>query len=157
MTGAAREARMLAAEAKVRELETENAHLRRFGALAEAKMTELFADKIDAAYNCGIERDGKWMDAGISDAEWLQDELGLEPGWHDIADMKARMRVLHYELVRKVYPTKGWREYGPTLMETVEAIRAVPGSTWNELEDPVRTMLEDRHGVDAALAEGEEP
>lgn len=29
------------------------------------------------AYHAGIERDGRWIDAGMSDAEWLVRECGL--------------------------------------------------------------------------------
>lgn len=62
-----------------------------------AALTESLTDNAWNAYNCGITRDGKWMDGGMSDAEWLQRELGLEDGWHHCAEIQRRIP----EVVRK--------------------------------------------------------
>jgi hypothetical protein len=35
------------------------------------------------AYNIGIERDGRWSDACMSDAEWLVAQCGLDPEFKD--------------------------------------------------------------------------
>ena len=35
------------------------------------------------AYNIGIERDGRWSDACMSDAEWLVVQCGLDPEFKD--------------------------------------------------------------------------
>lgn len=53
------------------------------------------------AYYRGVERDGMWMDCAISDAEWLQREMGLEPGWHDAKLVKDGIpKVVLKELLR---------------------------------------------------------
>jgi len=53
-----------------------------------------FVDIAWNEYNCGIERDGKWMDGALSDAELLQHDMGLEPGWHDAQMVKDLMPVV---------------------------------------------------------------
>lgn len=54
---------------------------------------ELVAEELWNAFNCGIERGGKWMDGGRSEGEWLIRELGLpsDDGWHDAEVMKGMM------------------------------------------------------------------
>ncbi len=65
--------------------EAENARLR------DALLNER-VDTLWNAYHCGIERDGKWMDAAMSDAEWLRRECGIEEeGWIDAEDIKQRI------------------------------------------------------------------
>lgn len=54
-------------------------------------LREAYVDIAWNEYNCGIERDGKWMDGALSDAEQLQHDMGLEPGWHDAQDIKDRI------------------------------------------------------------------
>jgi hypothetical protein len=58
----------------------------------EAALRESLTDNAWNAYNCGITRaDGKWMDGGMSDAEWLKRELGLGDGWHDATMIRNRI------------------------------------------------------------------
>jgi hypothetical protein len=65
--------------------EAENERLR------EALLNER-VDTLWNAYHCGIERDGKWMDAAMSDAEWLRGECGIEEeGWIDAEVIKQRI------------------------------------------------------------------
>jgi hypothetical protein len=60
-------------------------------ALANALIEERMST-LRAAYYCGIERDGKWMDLAMSDGEWLREQCGLDdPGWHDAEEVKRRM------------------------------------------------------------------
>jgi hypothetical protein len=56
-----------------------------------AALRESVTDNCWNAYHCGITRDGKWMDGGMSDAEWLQRELGLDDGWHDLKEIQRRI------------------------------------------------------------------
>jgi len=65
-----------AAERERDALAAENARLR-------AALRESIGDNMWNAYHIGIVKDGKWMDGGMSDAEWLRRELGLSDGWHD--------------------------------------------------------------------------
>lgn len=58
-------------------------------------LTELYGDMVYNAYNAGIERpDGKWMDGGISDAEWLCSELGVADVPQPIEAMRAALPSL---------------------------------------------------------------
>lgn len=53
---------------------------------------ELVEEELWNAFNCGIERDSKWMDGGRSEGEWLVQKLGLpDDGWHDAEVMKGMM------------------------------------------------------------------
>jgi len=77
-----------------------DAALARMKALEAALINER-RDTLWNAYGCGIERDGKWMDAGMSDAEWLRHECGIDDGWVDADLVKVRIegatvRVLNY-------------------------------------------------------------
>ena len=40
-------------------------------------------------YNTGIEKGGMWMNSALSDAENLEYDMGLSPGWHEAASVKA--------------------------------------------------------------------
>jgi hypothetical protein len=58
----------------------------------KASLEESLTDNVWNAYNCGITRaDGKWMDGGMSDAEWLRRELDLADGWHDATMIRDRI------------------------------------------------------------------
>lgn len=57
-----------------------------------SSLRESLTDNAWNAYHCGVTKEGgKWMDGGMSDAEWLQRELGLGDGWHDCADIQKRI------------------------------------------------------------------
>jgi hypothetical protein len=95
------------AEARIAELEAEVARLH--ACLAERDKMNLefqaevarlrgflIAERLENlwhAYNTGLERDGMWTHAFISDGEWLAREVGLDPalGWYDIDDVKIRI------------------------------------------------------------------
>jgi hypothetical protein len=47
------------------------------GARLLAAMKQAFADNIWHAYHAGVVSNDLWFDAGASDAEWLERELGL--------------------------------------------------------------------------------
>lgn len=58
----------------------------RLTAQVEAMRGALIAEREENlwnAYNTGIERDGRWSDACMSDAEWLVRECGLDPDFVD--------------------------------------------------------------------------
>lgn len=67
--------------------------------VAEAHVKELEAalrssveDNVWSAYAAGVERDGRWMDGGLSDAEWLSTLLDLRRcKWNDADLIKSRI------------------------------------------------------------------
>jgi hypothetical protein len=65
-------------------LEANNCYLQRArdAALVNARLKEGLKEYVGEAvwnaYHAGIERDGTWWDGGMSDAEWLERELGLK-------------------------------------------------------------------------------
>jgi hypothetical protein len=83
-----------ALRARVKELEGENARL--MVALAEATEENLWG-----AFNCGVERGGEWIDAGMADARMLQRELGLDAGKHDALMMRRAIPVLARKLAAR--------------------------------------------------------
>jgi hypothetical protein len=58
---------------------------------------------------------------------WLRDEAGA---WE-----LQRFRITDYEVLDDA-----------PLLTVVDRLRAVPGNAWDEVPDPVRTLLEERHG-----------
>jgi len=83
-----------AAETSLATLKAENERLR---SLLMAHIT----DNLWNAYHAGFERDGTWIDGGMSDAEWLQRELGLEPGRHSAEMIKASIPEVAAKLVER--------------------------------------------------------
>ncbi len=67
-----------------------------------AKLRELQIEVLWYWYNHGIERDGKWMDSAMRDAEELRNILGFRPGWHDAAMIKAAIPGLADRLVQGI-------------------------------------------------------
>jgi len=70
----------------------------------EAALRESLIDNCWNAYHCGITRDGKWMDGGMSDAEWLQRQLGLNDGWHDCKEIQRRIPEIVEKLINELQP-----------------------------------------------------
>lgn len=58
----------------------------------EEALRESLSDNAWNAYHCGVTKEGgKWMDGGMSDAEWLRREMDLGEGWHDCAMIQKRI------------------------------------------------------------------
>jgi hypothetical protein len=57
-------------------------------------LEEVYLDTLWNAYGVGIERDGKWMSAGMKDAECLESRLGLTEQWHDAPTIKGQLPEL---------------------------------------------------------------
>jgi hypothetical protein len=65
-------------------------------------LKDTLTDNVWHAYFAGIVRDGSWWDAGMSDAEWLERELGLPMHVrHKVEDVTSKFTALVERLVRK--------------------------------------------------------
>jgi hypothetical protein len=73
----------------------------------EDALRESLIDNCWNAYHCGITRDGKWMDGGMSDAEWLQRHLGMDDGWHDCKEIQRRIPEVVEKLIADIQPKAG--------------------------------------------------
>ncbi len=59
-------------------------------------------DNVWYAYYAGVVRDDLWFDAGLSDAEWLERQLGLALHVrHKVEDVTSKFTALVERLVRK--------------------------------------------------------
>lgn len=81
-------------------LAAKDAEIARLTALSAA-LVQHVEENVWNAYNIGIEQDGRWMDGARSEGEWLASELGLEPGWHDAATIKAELPALVERIVAR--------------------------------------------------------
>ena len=65
-------------------------------------LKDALTDNVWHAYYVGIVRDGTWYDAGLSDAEWLERQLGLTLHVrHKVEDVTSKFTALVERLVRK--------------------------------------------------------
>jgi hypothetical protein len=71
----------------------------------EKELRESLEENLWDAYSRGIERDGKWTTAGMSDAEWLARIVGLDPHArhaHDAETVKQAIPKAAERLVAEI-------------------------------------------------------